>query len=156
MSQTTSDKMLQEDAVPAPQTWRKSILGQLRNRNQREITPFQDLIHVHNRIVERISSLQMENTQLSFINEKLKEEIRNLRISPTAGTAPNKDDIGGANVSPSSSEAIAAQSTITMLEKKLFAIQEELTEMHRRKGKCGPREVTYLNWTVDPTSLERH
>ena len=142
MSQTTSDKMLQEDAVPASQTWRKSILGQLRNRNQREITPFQDLIHVHNRIVERISSLQMENTQLSFINEKLKEEIRNLRISPTAGTAPNKDDIGGANVSTSSAEAIAAQSTITMLEKKLFAIQEELTEMHRRKGKWST--VSYL------------
>ena len=131
--------MLQED-VPASQTWRKSILGQLRIRNQREITPFQDLIHVHNRIVERISSLQMENTQLSFINEKLKEEIRNLRISPTAGTATSKDDIG-ANVSTSSAEAIAAQSTITMLEKKLFAIQEELTEMHRRKGKNGLRSL---------------
>ena len=147
MSQTTSDKMLQEDAVPAAQTWRKSILGQLRNRNQREITPFQDLIHVHNRIVERISSLQMENTQLSFINEKLKEEIRNLRISPTAGTAPNKDDIG-ANVPTSSAEAIATQSTITMLEKKLFAIQEELTEMHRRKGKCGLRSLVLIGQLI--------
>ena len=56
--------------------WRKSILRQLRGRNQREITPFQDLIQIHNRIVERISTLQLENTQLAFINERLKDEIK--------------------------------------------------------------------------------
>ena len=56
--------------------WRKSVLHQLRSRNKKEITPFQDLIQVHNRIVERISTLQLENTQLAFINERLKDEIK--------------------------------------------------------------------------------
>ena len=83
MADKTGLAMQQEDGMKTPKrSWRKSILCQLRQRNQKEITPFQDLIQVHNRIVERISSLQMENTQLGFINERLKNEIQNLKISP--------------------------------------------------------------------------
>ena len=124
-------KHQQEEMVSSPRkSWRKSILGQLRHRNQREVAPFEDLINVHNRIVERISSLQMENTQLLFINERLKEEIRNLRIS-TSDTP--KGDIAK-NVQTSSAEDIVMQSKIATLEKKLFSVQEELTELHRRKG----------------------
>ena len=137
MAQRTSSLVHQGEAVVASpkKSWRKSILGQLRHRNQREVTPFQDLIHVHNRIVERISSLQMENTQLAFINERLKEEIKNLKISTSDSTStPKGDSVGGKIAQTSSSEDIVAQSTIAMLEKKLFSIQEELTEMHRRKG----------------------
>ena len=137
MAQRTSSLIHQEEAMvsSSKKSWRKSILGQLRYRNQREVTPFQDLIHVHNRIVERISSLQMENTQLAFINERLKDEIKNLKISTSDSTStPKGDSIGGKNAQTSSAENIVAQSTIAMLEKKLFAVQEELTELHRRKG----------------------
>ena len=124
-------KHQEEGMVSSPRkSWRKSILGQLRYRNQREVAPFEDLINLHNRIVERISSLQMENTQLLFINEKLKEEIRNLRIS-TSDT-PKGDS--AKNVQTSSAEDIVMQSKIATLEKKLFSVQEELTELHRRKG----------------------
>ena len=117
-------------------SWRKSILCQLRSRNQREITPFQDLIQIHNRIVERISSLQLENTQLAFINERLKDEIKNLKISTGDKSAEYKGNYAGSTGEHSGSiNDAAAQATITMLEKKLFSIQEELTELHRRKGK---------------------
>ena len=134
MTSKQSDRQEQQQGDMATYTkrsWKKSILNQLRSRNQREITPFQDLINVHNKIVERISSLQTENTQLNYINEKLKEEIQNLKISiPDSAVKSASNAIGG-----SSAEAIAAQSTITELQKKLFKVQEELTELHRRKGK---------------------
>ena len=111
--------------------WRKSVLHQLRSRNKKEITPFQDLIQVHNRIVERISTLQLENTQLAFINERLKDEIKHLKVSTRDNSSESKGNIGDHTATVNDA---AAQSTIAMLEKKLFAIQEELTELHRRKG----------------------
>ena len=111
--------------------WRKSVLHQLRSRNKKEITPFQDLIQVHNRIVERISTLQLENTQLAFINERLKDEIKHLKVSTRDNSSESKGNIGDQTATVNDA---AAQSTIAMLEKKLFAIQEELTELHRRKG----------------------
>ena len=114
--------------------WRKSILRQLRSRNQKEITPFHDLIQIHNRIVERISTLQLENSQLTFINERLKDDIKNLKIT-TGDKSESKSNPSGSVGDPIVAvNDAAAQATITMLEKKLFAIQEELTELHRRKG----------------------
>ena len=136
MADKTGLAMQQEDAMKTPKrSWRKSILCQLRQRNQKEITPFQDLIQVHNRIVERISSLQMENTQLGFINERLKNEIQNLKISPGGYSNTSKSDPARTSTLQSATcDDAVAQSTIAMLEKKLFSIQEELTELHRRKG----------------------
>jgi autophagy-related protein 16 len=135
MAQKASN-IIQEAMISSPRrSWRKSILCQLRNRNQMEITPFQDLIQVHNRIVERISSLQMENTQMAFINERLKSDLNHLKIS-TGDNILNYqgDSIANRSGQATSSEDTVTKSTIAMLEKKLFAIQEELTEMHRRKG----------------------
>ena len=147
MAQTNISSLIRQDNTmgsPPKRPWRKSILNQLRNRNQREITPFQDLIQVHNRIVERISSLQMENNQFAFINERLKDEIKNLKISTSNNTSTSKEDIKGLKSSHAiSSEDVVAQSTITMLEKKLFSIQEELTELHRRKGNLSNLKDSY-------------
>ena len=136
MADKTGLAMQQEETTKTPKrSWRKSILCQLRQRNQKEITPFQDLIQVHNRIVERISSLQMENTQLGFINERLKNEIQNLKISSGGYASTSKaDPAGTTNLQSVTCDDAVAQSTIAMLEKKLFSIQEELTELHRRKG----------------------
>ena len=136
MAQKTSN-FTQEAIVSPRRSWRKSILCQLRNRNQMEITPFQDLIQVHNRIVERISSLQMENTQLAFINERLKVDLNHLKVSTGDNISNSKgDSIGNTSGQVTSCEDTVAKSTIAMLEKKLFTIQEELTELHRRKGMC--------------------
>ena len=121
-------------ASSSARPWRKSILRQLRSRNQREITPFQDLIQIHNRIVERISTLQLENSQLAFINERLKDEIKNLKISTGNKLETKSNPSGSLSDQGLAVNDVAAQATITMLEKKLFAIQEELTELHRRKG----------------------
>ena len=124
-----------KETMVSRRSWRKSILCQLRNRNQREITPFQDLIQMHNRIVERISSLQMENTQLAFINERLKEDLNNLKISTGDNHLTSKgNSLGDKSDQMTCTEDTVAKSTIAMLEKKLFTIQEELTELHRRKG----------------------
>ena len=136
MAQKTSN-LINETMVSPRRSWRKSILCQLRNRNQMEITPFQDLIQVHNRIVERISSLQMENTQMAFINERLKADINHLKISTGDNISNSKGDtIGNNSGQITSIEDSVAKSTIAMLEKKLFTVQEELTELHRRKGIC--------------------
>ena len=141
MAQKTST--FTQGAIVSPRrSWRKSILCQLRNRNQMEITPFQDLIQVHNRIVERISSLQMENTQLAFINERLKVDLNHLKVSTGDNISNCKgDSIGTSGGQVTSVEDTVAKSTIAMLEKKLFTIQEELTELHRRKG-MGPIKRT--------------
>ncbi len=94
-----------------------NTLQKLRERNRKEITPFVDLIQLHNHSSLKIGSLRIEKEQLSFVNEKLKEENVGL-----------KDKLGTSESNVVSSEAFLA------LEKKLFAAQEELTELHRLKG----------------------
>ena len=76
-------------------------------------------------------TLQLENTQLAFINERLKDEIKHLKVSTKDNSSESKGNIGDQTATVNDA---LAQSTIAMLEKKLFAIQEELTELHRRKG----------------------
>lgn len=90
--------------------FRASILAKLKERNRVETKPFVDLVTLQNRAAERSASLHIENGQLSYINDKLKEENSVLKKNP----ADNVDT--------------------SVLEKKLFAVQEELTELHRRKG----------------------
>lgn len=97
--------------------WRKTILDRLQTRNRSSVEPFADLITLHNRTFEGTNALRTENAQLVFINEKLKQENLDL-----------KTRVGSGGTSAESSERIQA------LEKKLYSVQEELTELHRRKG----------------------
>nr|XP_024215174.1 autophagy-related protein 16-1 [Halyomorpha halys] len=88
-------------------SWRENILNQIQNRNKEQLFKFQDLITSHNRLFDNFNALRHENLQLSIQNEKLRSE----------GAVVHH---GNGNVS--------------ILESKLLAQQEELTELHRKRG----------------------
>lgn len=89
------------------------MLERLQNRNRRESKPFNDLIAQHSKVFDKAASLQQENHHLLFVNEKLKREPGSVAV----GSDPDRS---GAEVS--------------RLSAKVLALQEELTELHRRKG----------------------
>ena len=107
-------------------SYRKNILTKLKRRNARESKPFEALFEAQGKIFEQNLQLKSENSTLSFVNEKLKEEnvILKAKIDST-------------------SESTNIQSSESFLEqqRKLFSLQEELTELHRRKGRNG-------NWII--------
>jgi autophagy-related protein 16 len=88
------------------------VLNKLRERNQREVDPFLDLVSLHNQYLEKTNQLVCERDQLEYVNTKLKEENHALKGNASA----------------------AGVEQVSVLEKKLFALQEELTELHRRRG----------------------
>ncbi len=96
-----------------------STLAKLRERNRREVTPFAEIISLQNQSSKVTAAVRVEVEQLAFINEKLKEENQSLK---------SKLGDGSSGSNPADSEAVFA------LEKKLFAVQEELTVLHRRRG----------------------
>merc|ERR1711962_920131 len=93
-------------------TYGIKVLQKLRHRNCIEVAPFVDIIELNNRLIVANSQLLSEREEIQFVNVKLKEETQKLRLK--------------------SSEA--DQEQVSVLEKKLFAAQEELTELHRRRG----------------------
>lgn len=101
--------------MAVPNKWRDDILCRLRDRNK-SIDPLKNIIEAHNKLFEENENFQIANNSLTYVNERLKEENVKLR--------------------PSSSPVNSAQTneTIQELQQKMFSIQEELTEMHRRKG----------------------
>ncbi|XP_021915879.1 autophagy-related protein 16-1 isoform X2 [Zootermopsis nevadensis] len=95
--------------------WRKTIILRLQNRNRSQRICFQDLISFHNRLFDSSNALRGENLQLTVQNEKLRQE--NFELHNRSGSGNGKPN-----------EKIQA------LEQKLLHQQEELTELHRRKG----------------------
>lgn len=88
------------------------ILLKLQRRNAREVDPFASLVELSSRLTIANGHLAGERDQLEFINSKLKEE--NQRLLKTTSEPDHE--------------------RVSILERKLFALQEELTELHRRKG----------------------
>ncbi|KAI8119536.1 Autophagy-related protein 16 [Lucilia cuprina] len=97
------------------QEWRQSLLQCLRERNRREVVPFKEIIQQNNRLMDNVAQLKSDNLKISVENEQLRTAIS------TGGGMGGKD-------------STAAQLAIAALEKKLLAQQEELTELHKRKG----------------------
>lgn len=90
----------------------QKTLVKLRKRNRDEVLPFVQIIELNNRLILANSQLQSEREQIEFVNIKLKEENQKLKVK--------------------SCEVDSEQ--LSTLEKKLFSAQEELTELHRRRG----------------------
>lgn len=104
--------------------WRNTLFLRLQNRNRAENHAFKDLLSFHNRLFESSNALRAENLQLSIQNERLKSEQRDF-VEKASGD-------GGSNSSGKSPSH--KNEKFQNLEQKLFSLQEELTEMHRRKG----------------------
>ncbi|CAD6992703.1 unnamed protein product [Ceratitis capitata] len=91
--------------------WRQSIVNRLRERSRNE-SRGKEIILQNNRLIDQASQLTEDNLKLHVENEKLRTAL---------STGGGKDATG-------------AQLAIAALEKKLLAQQEELTELHKRKG----------------------
>ena len=93
-------------------SYASQTLTKLRERNEREVVPFVNLVTMNVELLNANAQLNVEKEQLEFINAKLKEENEKMKSK--------------------SSEINYEQ--VSVLEKKLFSLQEELTELHRRRG----------------------
>ncbi|XP_037909527.1 autophagy-related protein 16 isoform X2 [Hermetia illucens] len=101
--------------------WRSVLINRLQERNRREVVNFRGVVTNNNRLLDLVDQLKAENLRLSVQNEKL------------------RSGLGG---SGGDSAAIAA------LEKKLLTQQEELTELHKRKGE-NAQLIVDLNLKVE-------
>ncbi|KAG7175219.1 Autophagy-related protein 16-1-like, partial [Homarus americanus] len=109
--------------------WRQSIYCKLRERNKKEYENINDLIQLHNRLFEQSESLRTENLHLTLQNERLRQE--NTQLQSQGGG-------GGGEGGGSSSVVVQA------LEQKVYKLQEELTNLHRRKGE-NAQQLVELN-----------
>ncbi|XP_022238342.1 autophagy-related protein 16-1-like isoform X1 [Limulus polyphemus] len=95
-------------------SYRKHILAQLQERKKEESAAFQDLISFCNHLFEGVDILRAQNVQLTVQKERLQQENLDVQARES-GTGKSNEK------------------TMT-LEKKVYQLQEELTELHRRKG----------------------
>ncbi|XP_037027100.1 autophagy-related protein 16 isoform X3 [Bradysia coprophila] len=92
--------------------WRKTIVDRLIDRNKRTTSSFTEIITQNNRLYDASNQLKSDNLKLSVENEQLRS--------------------GGSVASASGNNSNLAK--IQALEKRLMSQQEELTELHKRKG----------------------
>ncbi|XP_017041636.1 autophagy-related protein 16 isoform X1 [Drosophila ficusphila] len=102
--------------------WRAHIVRRLRERNRKECDNFKEIIEQNNRLIDHVAQLKADNLKLSVENEQLRSAVS------TGGT--------GSNVA------------IATLEKKLLSQQEELTDLHKRKGE-NSQMIVDLNQKVE-------
>ncbi len=105
------------DSISTQNNWRKSILNELKARQMRESKPFESVINFCNNLFERVDTIRSENVQLNIQKEKLLLENNELHLMCNNVTNNSNNGSNG-----------------KVLEKKMFQMQEELTELHRRKG----------------------
>ncbi|KAL9892445.1 autophagy-related 16 isoform 4-T4 [Glossina fuscipes fuscipes] len=115
------------------QEWRLSLMRRLAERDRREVTPFKEIILQNNRLLDNVAQLKADNLKISVENEQLRVAFA------TGGKGNGKD-------------SNAAQIAITALEKKLLAQQEELTDLHKRKGE-NSQMIVDLNLKVEKQQL---
>ena len=87
--------------------WRRDVLAQLSARNAREREPFADLVDLQQKLAEKVTLLDLELKTAKILGKDAKGSSGDLE--------------GGAEV-------------VNELKRKVYALQEELTELHRRKG----------------------
>ncbi|XP_013415279.1 autophagy-related protein 16-1 isoform X2 [Lingula anatina] len=113
----------------AKQDWKSTIRDLIKERDKREHQPFLSLIQAHNKLFESVDSVRTKNLQLTLETERLKHE--NLELSL-------KTDSGGGG-------GVIGAERVRELEQKLFKLQEELTELHRKKGENSQRIIDLNN-----------
>lgn len=139
--------------------WRKLIADRLRERNKCEVTGFSELI-VHSKflnysvessvlfcfvfvfIFHTLFLFTFPDNRLFDQNSQLKSENLRLNIEMKTSTGMSSTLGGNANVTSSKIQA---------LEKKLLTQQEELTDLHKRKGENSQMIVEMNIKLVDQT-----
>ncbi|KAK7484249.1 hypothetical protein BaRGS_00024498 [Batillaria attramentaria] len=106
--------------------WKDDILQQLQKRNRQQNNAFASLISANAKLVELSAALKNRNAQLQADFERLKAENFQLQVRPDTG--------GGGG-----GERTHA------LEQKLFRLQEELTELHKKRGENAQQIIDLKN-----------
>eukprot|EP00058_Branchiostoma_floridae_P007788 XP_002593276.1 hypothetical protein BRAFLDRAFT_123636 [Branchiostoma floridae] len=109
--------------------WKQTLLLRLRDRNRVQTHFFADVIQAHNKLFESADTLKSQNVQLQLQTERLKQDKLDLEVKVLDSSA---------NSGTGKGEKTQA------LEQKLFKLQEELTELHRRKGE-NAQQIIDLN-----------
>uniref|UniRef100_A0A182W2N5 WD_REPEATS_REGION domain-containing protein n=1 Tax=Anopheles minimus TaxID=112268 RepID=A0A182W2N5_9DIPT len=120
------------------ENWRDVIADRLRERNKNESARFADIIHYNNRLFDTAAKLRQENLDLK-IDKKIRDSV-------------NVTGTGGSGAGYGTDVAAITNAQIQSLEKKVLAQQEELTDLHKRKGEHSQMVIT-LNQKL--TDLQR-
>ncbi|XP_055587932.1 autophagy-related protein 16-1 [Uranotaenia lowii] len=115
-----------------PGNWRDTIADRLRERNRNETSRYADIIAYNHRLFDTAAKLRQENLEL-----KIDKKIR---------------DSTGSGATAGGDLAAITNAQIQSLEKKILAQQEELTDLHKRKGEHSQMVIT-LNQKL--TELQR-
>ncbi|XP_001358982.3 autophagy-related protein 16-1 isoform X2 [Drosophila pseudoobscura] len=105
--------------------WRAHIVKCLRERNRKECENFKEIIEQNNRLIDHVAQLKSDNLKLSVENEQLRSAV---------STGGSGTGVQGA--------------AVATLEKKLLSQQEELIELHKRKGE-NSQLIVDLNMKVE-------
>lgn len=129
-------------------SWRQRIIHGLNERKSREQKPFEEIIALTGKLHETIDSLRNENIRLSFQKEQIQSELLRLQATPDASSTPSL-------VTAGRSPFFSATGTGGSIEdqRKILALQEELTELHRRKGE-NAQQIVELRNLVDEKDRE--
>lgn len=92
--------------------WRNSILKSLQDRNNEQGKPFEDVVAFSTRLFERMDCLRAENLQLTVQKERLQQDNLQLQMSTESSLGKPRAE----------------------LETKIYKLQEEMTELLRRKS----------------------
>ncbi|XP_055954277.1 autophagy-related protein 16-1 [Patella vulgata] len=107
-------------------SWKQNLILQLKNRNKTQTQTYASLIQSNNKLQEQVSNLRSKSVHSQVEAERLREENLNLRV---------KVESGGGTGSGEKTQA---------LEQKLYRLQEELTELHRKRGE-NSQQIIDLN-----------
>uniref|UniRef100_A0A2M4CTJ7 Putative autophagy-related protein 16-1 isoform x2 n=1 Tax=Anopheles darlingi TaxID=43151 RepID=A0A2M4CTJ7_ANODA len=108
------------------ENWRDLIADRLRERNKNETSRYAEIIQYNNRLFDTAAKLRQENLDL-----KIDKKIRDSASSAGSGGAVYGVDV-----------AAITNAQIQALEKKVLAQQEELTDLHKRKGEHSQMVIT--------------
>ncbi|XP_077554264.1 autophagy-related 16 isoform X2 [Haemaphysalis longicornis] len=92
--------------------WRNSILKSLQERNNVQCKPFEDIVAFSTRLFENMDCLRAENVHLTVQKERLQEENLKLQMNTESSLGKPRAE----------------------LETKIYKLQEEMTELLRRKS----------------------
>ncbi|XP_033638285.1 autophagy-related protein 16-1-like [Asterias rubens] len=98
--------------------WKAVVLDQIKKRNERESGKCKAVFESHNKLFSNLDLSRTQNIQLQIQVEKLKQENAELQIKVQSGA-------GNSGTKGEKTQA---------LEQKLYKVQEELTDLHRKRG----------------------
>ncbi|XP_064455612.1 autophagy-related protein 16-1-like [Ornithodoros turicata] len=111
--------------------WRSDILKSLQERKNIECKQFEDLVAFSSHLFDRVDVLKGENVQLTVQKERLQQENLQLQTHPESSLGKPR----------------------TALEDKVFQLQEEMTELLRRKSEHSQQ---LIDLKVAVEEKERH